>query len=78
MNVPFVQNTTFTGLISTRDHGTSLQWYDAFLGVQALSSSFQTLTFNENTQILAVVPGNSVSLASLSDVKKAIAYAVAL
>jgi hypothetical protein len=64
MNVPFLQDTTFTGLISTKDYGTSADWYNATASV----SSYQTLSINESAYELSISDGNTVSLAFLSSV----------
>jgi len=41
MNVPFLQNATFTGLISTKDYGTSESWYNANSFIQSASSNWE-------------------------------------
>jgi hypothetical protein len=57
VNVPFLQNTTFTGLLSTEEYRTSKQWNEAYdIGtiVQALSSNW-----NEAYNITSLVPNFS-------------------
>jgi hypothetical protein len=39
MVVPFLQNSTFTGLVSTLNYGTSLNWYNAYTTVTTNSAS---------------------------------------
>jgi hypothetical protein len=50
MNVPFLQDTTFTGLISTRDYKTSQEWSQAYSLIQANSA-----TWEESADILPTV-----------------------
>jgi len=50
MNVPFLQDTTFTGLISTKSHGTSQEWSQAYSLIQANSA-----TWEESADILPTV-----------------------
>lgn len=57
MNVPFLQNTTFTGVLSTNEYRTSKEWneaYDIGTVVQALSSNW-----NEAYNITSLVPNFS-------------------
>lgn len=44
MNVPFLQDTTFTGLISTKNYGTSQDWSQAYNLVQANSATWSNDT----------------------------------
>jgi hypothetical protein len=50
MNVPFLQDTTFTGLVSTKNYGTSEDWARTYSLVQANSS-----TWEESADILPTV-----------------------
>jgi hypothetical protein len=50
MNVPFLQDTTFTGLVSTKNYGTSLEWSQAYSLIQANSA-----TWEESADILPTV-----------------------
>jgi hypothetical protein len=65
MNIPFLQDTTFTGLISTKNHGTSQDWYNT---VQALASAgnIQTLTYIPSSYNLSISNGNTVNLSSIN------------
>ncbi len=57
MNVPFLQNTTFTGILSTTEYRTSREWnnaYDTATIVQGLSSNW-----NEAYIITSLVPNFS-------------------
>ena len=40
MNIPFVQNATFTGLISTQNYKTSQEWAQAYTLLQANSATW--------------------------------------
>lgn len=42
MNIPFLQDTTFTGIISTQDYKTSREWSQAFTLLQANSADWVT------------------------------------
>jgi hypothetical protein len=44
MNVPFLQDTTFTGLISTRDYSTSQEWSQAYSLIQSNSAAWNNDT----------------------------------
>ena len=73
MNVPFVQNATFAGLISTKDYKTSQEWAATHTTVQSNSSIWnsggsnsQILLFNEASALLTISNGNTISLSSLS------------
>ena len=50
MNVPFLQDTTFTGLISTKNYGTSQDWSQAYSLVQANSA-----TWEESSEVIPTV-----------------------
>ena len=50
MNVPFLQDTTFTGLISTKSHGTSQEWSQAYSLIQTNSANWE-----ESADILPTV-----------------------
>ncbi len=51
MIIPFLQDTTFTGLISTSTHGSSQDWY----------SAFQSISGDLNLKNATIVPGESFS-----------------
>lgn len=63
MVIPFLQTSTFTGLISTKTNATSEQWYSTFTTVQANSASWE-----ESAEILPTVTNylstNNVILSS--------------
>jgi hypothetical protein len=42
MNIPFLQDTTFTGLISTGNYGTSQDWSDTYTIVQSSSADWNS------------------------------------
>ena len=44
MNIPFVQDTTFSGVISTKNYGTSEDWYNAFTAISAIVFTNNTTT----------------------------------
>jgi len=64
MTVPFLQDSTFTGLISTQNYGTSREWFDAFntlsLFIETSSINIQNTTFDSLTSLKSnnnLVPG---------------------
>jgi len=50
MNIPFVQDVTFTGLLSTKNYGTSKDWFDTKTVVQQFSG-----TWEESDEIIPTV-----------------------
>jgi hypothetical protein len=65
MNVPFLQDTTFTGLISTKNYKTSQEWSQAYSLIQANSA-----TWEESADILPTVTNylstNRVQISALT------------
>jgi len=62
MVVPFLQNSTFTGLISTRDYGTSQDWQNAYQqGLNVNSSIAHYLSAND-VIIKSVVINNNITV----------------
>lgn len=62
MVVPFLQNSTFTGLISTRDYGTSQDWQNAYQqGLNVNSSIAHYLSAND-VIIKSVVINNDITV----------------
>ena len=69
MNIPFLQDATFTGLISTKNDGTSENWKEVYTLVQEESGSWipniQSLTYTPSSYNLAISDSNSVNLSSI-------------
>jgi len=69
MNIPFLQDATFTGVISTKDYGTSENWKEVYTLVQEESGSWipniQSLTYTPSSYNLAISDSNSVNLSSI-------------
>jgi len=48
MVIPFLQTSTFSGLISTKSNATSEQWYSTFTTVQANSAQWNGVSATTN------------------------------
>lgn len=46
MNVPFLQDSTFTGLVSTQSYGTSREWFRAYSLVQSNSANWNISAYS--------------------------------
>jgi hypothetical protein len=67
MTVPFLQTSTFTGLVSTANNGTSVDWYTGFYRTSSQSLNtvdnveFQTIKLSDTT-----FTGNTAQAISLT------------
>jgi hypothetical protein len=72
MVIPFLQTSTFTGLISTKINATSEEWYNAFTTVQANSaqwSGVSTVTDYLSTNNVILSSGTILNTLSISSVQ---------